>query len=147
MKGRVKGVVLPTNMFPFHCLRFTDLRPEVCKFRKRGCLIKTWGLKDAAIREKFVNTSYLRIDDPSVFPVPLDKYKNGIEIADTKLIVCSNTECTRVNDEGVIAPTTFHYCCYANMCYKESISDIKYCNKDECFTEYQISNEVDGEFD
>ena len=31
------------NIFPFHCLPYTDLRPEACCFH--GCVIDIWGYK------------------------------------------------------------------------------------------------------
>ena len=46
--------------------------------------------------------------DPSVIAIPIDRYKNGIELADTKLILYSNLQCTRVNGNGVVIPTAFH---------------------------------------
>ena len=130
-------VDLPKNVFPFHCLDYTDLRPEVCKFKNRGCLCKTWSLKDPNVRDKFRSLCFYKSSDASVIPIPIDKYKNGVEIADTRLILCSNTECKRVNEESVIVPTSFHYCCYAGMINKEGIDHIKYTNKDVDFHSYQ----------
>ena len=119
---------IPKKIFPFSCLDYTDLRPEACKFKNRGCLCKTWGLKDPATREQYKSMTWYKSNDPAIFPIPVDKHKNGVELADTKLILCSNTGCKKVNEESVIVPTAFHYCCYASMIYKEEIDDLIYAS-------------------
>ena len=134
---KIARAVIPNNIFPFQCLPYTDLRPEACRFKSRGCLIRTWGLKDPSIRERFNSISWYNSNHPMVFPVPIDKYKNGLELADTKLVLCSNTECTRVNGDSIVAPTAFHYCCYANMIKKETVNHLTYEETDDHFTDHQ----------
>ena len=137
IKGRISNSTFPLNILSCHTLPYTDLRPDVCKFSNRGCLCRTWGLKDVEVREKFSRVTWYNSTDPAVFAVPIDKYKNGIELADTKLVLCSNTECTRLNDEAVVVPTCFHFCCYVNMIRKSSIDHLILCEEDEDFTDSQ----------
>ena len=134
---KIARAILPTSILPFQCLPYTDLRPEACRFKARGCLIRTWGLRDPSTRDRFNGISWYTSNHPMVFPVPIDKYKNGLELADTKLIICSNTECTRVNGDSVVGPTAFHYCCYANMIRKENIEHLIYEATDDHFTDRQ----------
>ena len=137
VQGKINISSIPVNILPFHCLPYTDLRPEACKFKSRGCLIRTWGLKDASVREKYNSLSWYSSNHPMIFPVPVDRHKNGVELADTKLLLCSNTECTRVNADSVVGPTVFHFCCYANMLKKEGIEDLLYKETDNFFTNHQ----------
>ena len=117
----------PKIIFPFSCQSFTDLRPEACKFRDRGCILKKWNLASKHVQEKFIKNSTTVQPEQTVFPVPSSKQKNnGLFLADTKLISCSNPECIKIDEDGNEIPTVFHYCCYVNMRASQEFNDLEY---------------------
>ena len=117
----------PKLVFPFSCQKFTDLRPEACKFRDRGCIVKSWNLASKNVQDKFVKSSSSIQPEQTVFPVPTSKQKNnGLFLADTKLITCSNPSCIKIDEDGNEIPTVFHYCCYVNMRVLQEFNDLEY---------------------
>ena len=117
----------PKFLFPFSCQCFTDLTPHICKFKDRGCLVRTWNLGSRKVQEEFISSCKITPPEPTCFPVPKDKVKNTrVFMADTKLIICSNTSCNQMDDDGEFVPTYFHYCCYVNMRMKLQFKDLEY---------------------
>ena len=126
----------PKQVFPFHVKPYTNLKASCCKFKTRGCLLKSWKLYDPVIRDAFNATSPIIYDDITMFSVPVDKVKNNITVADTKLLKCYNPKCSKVDEDGKKIDTVFHYCCYVNMKEEHRVGDIVYDkDKDNLFSE------------
>ena len=119
----------PKNVLPFHVKPYTDLKASCCKFRNRGCMLKSWKLYDPMVRSSFNATSPLIYDDMTMFSVPEAKVKNNITVADTKLLKCYNPKCTKIDEDGKKVDTVFHYCCYVNMKEEHQVQDLVYDKK------------------
>lgn len=131
----------PRNLFPFSCYPWGDLRTESCKFgagNKRDCLVKSWQLGTRKNRNLFLSSSLLKMPDPATFPVPCDKIRHGIFVADTKLIKCFNPTCSTRNKDGLASSTTFHYCCYCKMISSKGIDHLFYDFKHDELREDQM---------
>ena len=123
------------NIFPFHCLPYTDLRPEACCFH--GCVIDIWGLQSSTKRKEFIDDCWYTSKHPLLFPVPKKRQCYGFEVADTKLIFCSNNQCSMVNGNSNDGPSLFHYSCYAKMVEEEELEHLFYIDTDDFFTDEQ----------
>ena len=82
--------------------------------------MKNWNLSNPKVRELFVASSTCVAQKDIVYPVPKEKIKaNSINLADTKLVRCSNPKCFKMNEFGQQQPTYFHFCCYATNLEKD----------------------------
>ena len=123
---RDSTISTPTKVLPFHVLSYADLKPSCCKFERKGCLLKSWKISDPKARKLFMNPDGMMYDDITMFKVPVRKIKNGINVADVKLLKCANPKCAKYDNEGNKVDTVFHYCCYSNMKSDHKIDDILY---------------------
>ena len=124
---RQSRVHAPKNVLPFHVKSYTDFNPSCCKFERKGCLVKSWKLQDPKARSLFCNPKGKTFgEDITMLNVPFRKIKNGIGVADVKLLRCANPKCAKYDEEEKKVDTIFHYCCYVNMLEENHIADIKF---------------------
>ena len=125
---------VPRKVFPFACHRWGDVLSDCCKFEKRGCLVKNWQLSEEKIQDHFLQSSQLPIDDRSIFPVPLSKQKlKSVNLADCKVMFCSNPRCMKIDKDGNKLRTTFHYCCYIGMTERERVNVLEFDREVDSF--------------